>query len=402
MIVDAAGNLYGTTPVGGEASEPAGTVFELTRHGAKWTETLLHSFCYGLECKEKGDGKSPEGNLFMDRAGNLYGTTGGGGKYDEGIVYELTPAAGGEWTETILYNFCAEGGGECTDGSEPTAGVIMDAAGNLYGTTYSGGTAGGVGSTTYVGTVFELTRHGTKWTHTILYKFCEYPCDGAAGYEPLGALIMDPAGNLYGTTSNGGGEIRGGTVFELTPNAHGEWTEKTLYTFCSMGGDACIDGADPYAGVIMDRMGNLYGTTSIGGNNSGGGTVFELTPDAGTWTEKVIANFCFSSTCSNKTGEAPEAALTIDKAGNLYGTTYSGGNYAGGTVFELTPTNAAKTTWKEKLLASFCTPMYCTTDAAGNHPSAGVTLDKAGNLYGTTPSGGPFGVNFGAVFQLSP
>jgi uncharacterized repeat protein (TIGR03803 family) len=212
-----------------------GAVFELTPNAAKtaWTETVLYSFCAqgGESCT---DGANPEASLVMDAAGRLYGTTyeGGGADNNSGTVFELTPnAAKTRWTETVLYSFCTQGGESCTDGVLPHAGLIMDAAGRLYGTTYEGGAHG-------AGTVFELTPNAAKttWTKTVLYSFGAQSGDGA--YPEVAGLIMGASGQLYGTTT-GGGAHGAGTVFELTPNAaKTTWTETVLYSFCAQGGGA--------------------------------------------------------------------------------------------------------------------------------------------------------------------
>src|SRR5271167_2273777 len=366
LIFDAAGNLYGTTSGGGTGTY-FGTVFELTpTAGGGWMEQVLHSF-------NGGDGYWPFAGLIFDAAGNLYGTTYVGGAYGEGTVFELTPAAGGGWTERVLYSFCSQR--SCTDGETPGAGLIFDAAGNLYGTTSGGGTG------TYFGTVFELTpTAGGGWMEQVLHSF-----NGGDGYWPFAGLIFDAAGNLYGTTYVGGayGE---GTVFELTPAAGGGWTERVLYSFCSQ--RSCTDGETPGAGLIFDAAGNLYGTTSGGGTGTYFGTVFELTPTAGGgWMEQVLHSF------NGGDGYWPFAGLIFDAAGNLYGTTYVGGAYGEGTVFELTP--AAGGGWTEQVLYNF---KHNGTD--GYNPEAGLIFDKNGNLYSTTLAGGTYGE--GTVFELRP
>jgi uncharacterized repeat protein (TIGR03803 family) len=326
-------------------------------------ERVLHSFNLN-----GADGYYPSAGLIFDAAGNLYGTT-RVGTDSYGTVFELTPAAGGGWTETVLHNF-----GYGTDGATPYAGLIFDAAGNLYGTTQYGGTYG-------VGTVFELTpAAGGGWTETVLHNFG----NGADGSTPFAGLIFDAAGNLYGTTYQGGTYLYG-TVFELTPAGGGSWTEKVLHNF----GNG-TDGAAPYAGLIFDAAGNLYGTTYQGGTYSSSGTVFELTPAAGGgWTETVLHNFNYNGT----DGNYPYAGLIFDAAGNLYGTTYQGGTYFYGTVFELTPTAGGG--WTEKVLYSFNN-----NGADGYYPQAGLILDAAGNLYGTTSYGGTY--SYGTVFELTP
>jgi uncharacterized repeat protein (TIGR03803 family) len=328
VISDVSGNLYGTTYGGGAHS--AGTVFELTpTAGGNWKETVLHSF------NPNGrDGYHPYAGLVLDTSGNLYGTTTYGGAYSSGVVFELALKAGGGWTEKVLHSFNG------TDGYHPYAGLIFDGAGNLYGTTTYGGAGG-------AGVVFELTpKAGGGWTEKVLHGF-----NGTDGAQPYAGLIFDVAGNLYGTTQRGGppgcyADYGCGMVFELAREANRGWTEKVLHTFRGK------DGAYPYAGLIFNSS-NLYGTTAQGGpagcdSNLGCGTVFELTPKAhGGWTEKVLHNFIQKG----RDGVYPYAGLIFDGAGNLYGTALNGGAYNDGTVFELTP--KAGGGWTEKVLHSF-------------------------------------------------
>jgi len=360
LIFDGSGNLYGTTHGGG--TNGLGTVFELTpTAGGGWTETVLWSFGKGH------DGAGPYAGLIFDRAGNLYGTTISGGKSGIGTVFELTPKAGGVWAEKVLHSF----GGP--DGIAPHGGLIFDGLRqNLYGTTTGGGKHG-------LGTVFELTpKAGGGWTEKVLHNFGK----GNDGAEPDDSLIFDGSGNLYGTTFYGGNKD-GGAVFEMTPKAGGGWMEKVLYSFKNN----FRDGLDPFAGLILDASGNLYGTTVLGGTTNLG-TVFELTPKAGGgWTEKVLHRFG-----KGNDGAEPYAGLILD-AGNLYGTTIFGGKYNGdGTVFELTPKAGGR--WTEKVLHNFGNG----TD--GSSPYAGLIFDASGNLYGTTNSGGAYGE--GTVFEITP
>ncbi len=365
LIMDAAGNLYGTTDKGG--TYDYGTVFELMpASGGGWTETVLHSFN-----NDGVDGAYPQAGLIFDAAGNLYGTTHSGGPHnadcfhDCGTVFELTPAAGGTWTEKVLHNFSSTR----TDGAFPASGLIFDGAGNLYGTTIFGG-ASGAGN----GTAFELTpTAGGGWTEKVLYSF------GPDGTYPQAGLVFDTAGNLYGTTPQGGA-YGWGTVFELTPAAGGGWTEQVLHSFSDYS-----DGSIPYAGLIIDGAGNLYSTTS-GGGTYYAGTVFEMTPTAGGgWTKQVLYSFG-----PGTDGEGPYAGLIFDGAGNLYGTTTGGGTYGSGAVFELTP--AAGGGWTEQVLHSF-------NGTDGVDPVAGLISDAAGNLYGTTQFGGSN--NNGTVFEIA-
>jgi uncharacterized repeat protein (TIGR03803 family) len=361
-IMDAAGNLYGTTGAGGTYFH--GTVFELTPGAdGSWTEKVLYSF------GNYPDGSLPSSSLVFDAAGNLYGTTYQGGANNVGTVFELTSGPGGSWTEKLLHSF-----GNYPDGSLPSSSLVFDAAGTLYGTTASGGHNG-------MGTVFELMPDGSGgWTELVLHDFTD-----ADGAFPYAGLIFDGAGNLYGTTSNGG-TSNAGTVFELTPTVGGSWTETVLHSF----GNG-TDGASPaYAGLTL-VSGSLYGTTAHGGTSSscfrGCGTVFELAPAAGGgWTEQVLHNF------GNGTdGILPYAGLVMDRTGKLYGTTTSGGTFQEGTAFELSPSGGG---WTEQVLYSFGNG----TDGA--NPYAGLIMDAAGNLYGTTNLGGTN--NDGTAFEITP
>jgi len=308
------------------------------------------------------DGTGPSAGLIFDAAGNLYGTTSSGGANGTGTVFELSPNAHGGRTGTVLYSF-----GFAPDGVNPMSSLIFDGSGNLYGTTFNGGANYGI--------VYELSPGNGKWTETILYTFT----GGSDGGAPLAGLVFDVAGNLYGTTERGGTYNSYGTVFELTPG-NGKWTEKVLHSF----GNG-TDGRFPVAGVIFDTAGNLFGTTEIGGSHSAG-VVFELTPAKSGWKEKIIHTFG-----SGTDGSLPEAGLTFDGQGNLYGTTHNGGAHNYGSVFELSPTPTGG--WTETKLHSF---RY---DYDGSQPAAGVTLDSLGNVYGTAVEGGAY--DYGVAFEIS-
>ena len=305
------------------------------------------------------------------------------------VTLLLVPGAWAAGKFKTLYQFT---GG--ADGAVPFGTLIFDQAGNLYGTT--GGAMISPGPTP--GNVFELTPNADgTWTESVLYSFT----GGSDGGSPNAGLIFDQAGNLYGTTQWGGSsncQYGCGVVFELTPNADGAWTESVLYSFT--GGK---DGGQPWASLIFDAVGNLYGTTPGGGNPnchglfSGCGVVFKLAPNGdGTWTESVLHGFT-----GGKDGEMPEAGLIFDQTGNLYGTARSGGrtmphceDWMGtgcGVVFKLTPNPDGR--WKEKVLYSF-------TGQDGYWPMAAPTFDAAGNLYGTTNHGGTY--LYGAAFRLTP
>jgi uncharacterized repeat protein (TIGR03803 family) len=374
LIFDSDGNLYGTTAGGG--AYDYGTVFRVAR-GANgtWTETVLHSFDFR-------HGAYPYSSLVFDAAGNLYGTTLGGGdphclSAGCGTVFELRPKAGGGFEERVLYRFY-----NGKDGLAPYAGVILDATGNLYGTTFYGGADG-------VGTVFELTPSvGGGWRERVLHNFNN---NGKDGYHSAAGLIMDAAGNLYGTTTQGG-TYDSGTVFQLTPTVGGSWTEKVLYSFNNRN-----DGFSPYAGLVVDAAGNLYGMALYGGAYHEG-TVFELMPQAdGGWTETVLHDFGDK----NDDGALPGASLTFDAVGNLYGPTVGGGTYGYGTVFKLTPRTGGG--WSERVLHSFNNNRRDGTD-----PSVDLIFDSAGNLYGTTYYGGSgtcndgVGMGCGSVFEITP
>jgi uncharacterized repeat protein (TIGR03803 family) len=304
LIIDALGNLYGTTSAGGAYG--SGTVFELSPSGSKWTERVLHSF--GSHANDLGD---PEGSLVFDGSGNLYGTgLFGGTSQNYGGVFELK-RSGTKWQERVIYGFT---GG--SDGGRPGANLIWDSAGNLYGTTFGGGSTNC--SFPGCGVVFELTPGSSgNWTEAVLHSF-----GGATdGFQPRCGLIFDTAGNLYGTTYSGN------TVFELM-HSTGGWVFNLLHTF---GGS---DGELPAAGVVLDTAGNLFGTTLEGGD-TGAGVVFELSQSGGSWTETILHSF------NAKAGEYPVAGLLLNQ-GVFYGTAEAGGlgypaNSGYGVVFSITP-----------------------------------------------------------------
>jgi uncharacterized repeat protein (TIGR03803 family) len=267
LVMDAAGNLYGVTVSGGLYG--GGIAYELSpSEGGGWTETVLYNFSSG------GGFGNGSFSLWRDAAGNLYGTMTEGGTYGAGIVFELSPGGGGAWTETVLYSF-----GNGSDGEYPESGVMMDAAGNLYGTTVSGGTyCPSIGG---CGIAYEISPgEGGNWSETMVHNF-----NGNDGQGPWASLILDAAGNVYGTTG-GGGTYSEGTVFELSPSEGGGWTETVLHSFQFDG----HDGRSPVAPLILDPSGNLFGTTSDGGMNRLG-TVFELSARQGGWSETVVHNF---------------------------------------------------------------------------------------------------------------
>ena len=367
LTLDAEGNVYGTTVEGG--THNAGIVYELSpTESGPWKETVLYNFKGGSQ-----DGANPHATLVFDNAGNMYGTTLSGGLNPRvcnggcGVIFKLAPPTGeGKWTETVLYEFT---GG--ADGGTAYAGVILDSASNLYGTTLAGGSKG-------FGTVYELTpAFGGGWQETVLHNFGGTP-DGVAAYA---TPVFDSAGNLYGTTYEGGAHNQG-MVYQLTKQGSA-WVEHILYSF--KGGN---DGDEPFAGVIFDQAGNIYGTTSAGGS-ANCGTAFELLAGSG-WKEVILHTFLG---LNGGDGAIPNG-LTFDRSGNLYGTTVGGGQFNPGTVFRLSRKSRG---WKETVLYSF------TGGNDGAYPSAALTMDAVGNLYGTTLWGGPAGDTIGGVaFEFIP
>ena len=410
LIVDSVGNLYGATTWGGDGQTDicrngkfggCGTVFELSPPApgsGKWTETVLHVFL-------NTDGFYPTGNLVMDAAGNLYGTTAYGGTNGRGNVYQLSPPVvpGDPWTANTIYSFQFSP----LDGQNPYAGLVIDGAGNLYGTTTYGGACN-------EGTVFELSppaTQGAPWTEQVIHDFHWY-CNGSYssdGAVPQSSLVLGKNGQLYGTTGNGGGQFGHGIVFRLSPPSRGQttWSSLVLYTF--NGGP---DGQYPLANLSY-YGGSLYGTTSTGGDvacnfdQTGCGVVFQLSP-AGPgqpWTFNTIYSFTGAGD-----GQNPYAGVIVDKNGALYGTTDGGGslncddNYSHGcgVVYQLTPPVNLGDPWTQSTLYAF------SGDVDGRNSVAPLVIGKNGALYGTTFAGGnmqctDYGSSgCGVVFKLIP
>jgi uncharacterized repeat protein (TIGR03803 family) len=306
MVFDSVGNLYGTL----KRINPHGTgaVFELSpTTDGQWDEKILNIM-------DNSEGADLPWSVTFDASGNIFSMADSGGKHDGGTIFELSPTTDGNWQETTLESFTLK------DGAYPAGNAVFDAAGNLYGATELGGDFN-------AGTVFELSPSpGGTWTYTVLYSFT----GKADGYDPSSSVIFDAAGNLYGTTIEGGA-FGDGTVFELSPNPDGTWTETVLYSF--QGG---LDGSFPSSSTLtFDKAGNLYGEAFGGGNDrcpGGCGVVFELSPTGGgSWTESVPGWF------NGTDGWSPWQSLVFDADGNLYGTTQDGGAYGDGVVFELKP-----------------------------------------------------------------
>ena len=383
MVKDSSGNFYGTAHFGG--ANAYGAVFELTPNGSGgWTYNEIYSLTGFV------DGAYPE-SLAIDSKGNLYGTSSSNSNPASGAgnVWELSPGSPkGTWVLSNAYTFT---GG--LDGGTPETGaaVVVDSAGNVYGTTAVGGAGGN-------GTVFELTLVGNQWSEQTLYSFA----GGKDGGASFGSLIMDSAGNLYGTTVEGGLNQNGGlgVVFKLSHApvsgtcARNQfqgtgWCETVLHAFTGHPGD----GNTPSGNLIFDKAGNLYGTTQTGlqGADSGFGGVYKLTKSGQiTWLH--------SFTGGPTDGAGPQGGVVFDNAGNLYGTTIAGGVSSNGVVFELKPsTVSGTTTWNESVL-------YCFTGGLdGGQPFATPILDAAGNLYGTTATDGVnSGTTGGVVFEITP
>lgn len=357
LALDRGGHIYGTTSQGGNPDPvcdfvSCGTAFELSERNSHWTLTTLYSF-FG-----RGDGGTPFAGVSIAPNGILYGTTFLGGS-GSGIVYSLRPPTHTSantrsgWIETPIYTFTGAG-----DGSGPGYGsLIFDLAGNVYGTTYQGGSPCGDGS---CGTVFKLTPSGrNSWTATV-YAFPGRDYGG----NPLGGVVLDASGNLYGTTTNNN---YAPVAYELTPSAPA-WTETVLYTFPL---DPTYPGGE---GVILDGTGGLFGANLS--------AVHQLTPGGEQWNLNVLYNF---------TDEGGSwAPLVTDVNGNLYGTTCSGGTLGDGSVFKLSPSRSG---WLETDLHDF------TGMADGACPVGGVTLDAVGNIYGTAAWGA---AGYGVVWKIAP
>jgi hypothetical protein len=415
LTADRYGNFYGTTQSGGSGGCVfvvcvGGAVFQLSLEPASgcpsglnigngWCETVLYNFCsVGYGWPYCPDGEAPYANLTLvppeshydTSVGTFYGTTYNGGvgagctdSNGCGIAFELSPEPlptgfgcpsgtnlGNGWCETVLYNFCSLNG--CDDGTYPSSGLARDSSGNLYGTTQNG--------------VFELYQSGGVWYETMIYSV----------FTNSGGLAIDAAGNLYGADAYS-------NIFKLSRDFFGFWIPTNIYTYTGSPKDGVYPGGTP----AVDSAGNVYGTTEQGGAGtkacaSGCGTVWKLTlvttgKEAGTYKERILHSFT-----SEKTGYYPQAGVTLDSSGNIYGTTTVGGNYATqcvypnlgngcGTVFELAVSGE---TYKYKLLWSF-------NGTDGEFPFDNPTLDSSGNLYGTTYEGGA-SYNGGAVFEVTP
>ena len=325
---------------------------------------VIHSF-------GDGDGEYPASDLVMDAAGNIYGTTTQGGDFNSGTVFMLSPSGGG-WSESVLYSFTSG-----ADGAQPYNGVTLDAQGNLYGTAVTGGT--GSACEGGCGVVYKLTRSGSSWSQSVIYDFT----GGNDGSGPGAGLTFDASGNLYGMTPTGGA-FGLGVIYKLTPQAGGTWTQTVIHAFT--GGN---DGATGSAGRLLYDGGVFYGAATVGGAN-GKGTVFKLVAGPnGSWRLRTL--YAFKGTPD---AALPYGALIRDAAGNLYGTTYYEGAYGYGAVYQLSPRPNGQ--WRERVIYSF------KSGTDGAYPISHLNLDASGNLYGTTSEGGAPGCSCGTIFKLTP
>ena len=402
VTLDKSGNVYGTTASGGNLSSTCGTngcgvVYEIVHNSdGTWSNRTLYSFVGGST-----DGAFPDGLLTFDSHGHIFGTTyyGGNGSCTQGqypgcgTVFELVHNSTGGWTESVIYHF--QGG---SDGAYPAANVTFDAQGNMYGTTTFGGIAAQCIASnvpTGCGTVFKLSPNGSGgWSEGVIYAFT----GGMDGITPGSGVTFAGAGVLFGVTGGGGLScaqyLKGadcGTVFKLRQTSTG-WVKSTPYRF--KGG---TDGFGPLGNLVVDASGNLYGGTNLGGVTTlsfGNGTVFELSPNgSGGWNEEILYRFT-----GLEDGGYP-AGVVFDAVGNLYGLTFGGGTSSqdagGGTAFELSPGSSG---WTETTLASF------QTEVDGELSYGGAALDSSGNVYGTLTHGGavtypcPYGC--GVVFEV--
>jgi uncharacterized repeat protein (TIGR03803 family) len=360
LTSDGAGNFYGTIEIGGLGY---GTVFKLSPNGkGDWNETVLHTFT------GYSDGGYPFfTSLIFEGEGNLYGTSTGGGPTGHGVAFKLIPK-GKRWVETVLFSFGKDDSVGCAD---PWGGVIMDSVGNLYGTCLNSGFP-------QTEAIFQLSQSNGVWKQKMIYNY-----DSAADNNGGGGLTMDASGNIFAVLS---AAYDSPTVVKLSPNGNGGWNPTVLRTF---GNKIFPEGAP-----VLDKAGNLFGTTQAGGAHNMG-TVYKLSLGKnGTWTERVLYAFKGGKT----DGLGPYAGIAFDGAGNIYGTTIFGGKSNNGTVFELVAP-VGKGSYEEKVLWSFA-------GADGRWPLGSLILDSAGNLYGMTQSGGGTGCyalkGCGVAFEVTP
>jgi len=369
LTIDQSGHLYGTTAGPSGCTAGCGTVYKFSHEGSGWVFSTLYAFRGGQ------DGTVPYAPVTIAADGSLYGTTAFGGVLDGclgngcGTVYHLQPPASFchsvscPWNETVVYRFQ-----NCSNLWEPQDGVAVDQAGNIYGAPTYGGLGcqdDGFGD----GGVFELTPSQGGWNYQAIHLFSSNP----DGETPLGTVMVDQAGNIFGTTTIGGA-TGDGVVYEVSPSGSG-WNESIVHSFDGS------DGRDSWAGLISDSAGNLYGTTVYGGSNNSG-VVFELSPSNGSYTYSVLYNF--------SGGSGSLSPLSMDTAGNLYGVKYTGGANDLGLIFKLTPGSGGWT----------FTDLHDFSGNDGSYPVGSSALDADGNLYGTTEDGGAYG--YGVIWEVTP
>ncbi len=364
LAVDGSSNIYGTTVQGGTFG--TGTVFQVSLSGTNWVHTVLYNFTGGA------DGGQPYKGVTLDSQGNLYGTAvvgGSGGKCPEsgcGVVYKLT-RSGGNWIQNVIYDFT---GGN--DGYGPGSGLTFDTSGNLYGMTPVGGSYG-------QGVIFQLhPLPSDSWEFNLIHTFTGGN-DGGTG--SAGRLILDAAGSLYGVATVGGAHGKG-TAFKLALTSGGSWNFQTIYAFKGQ-----PDAGFPYGGLAFDAKGNLYGTTYYDGANNLG-SIYQLIPLNGAWSEKVLYSFK-----GGADGSSSISNVVFDAAGNLYGTTSEGGAACScGTIFKLT--HGVNGNWHESVARRF----QGTPDAGFAYN--GMVSDSAGSFYGATVHGGSS--NDGTIYKFVP
>jgi uncharacterized repeat protein (TIGR03803 family) len=380
LISDSAGNLYGTTSGGGAGTDGAVIRLSPPAVGAHgWTETVLYSFCALKQC---ADGSVPLAGVTADGSGGFFGVTTSAGKNNWGTLYHLTPGSGGKapWTFAILHNFCDVSTEiqVCLDGGAPTGDLVRTPNGVLYGTTFSGGTDDW-------GAVFALAppNSGSKvWTYTLIHSFAF--SDGA---YPDAGVTLGASNTLYGVTSMAGANGEG-TAFELiSPVSAGKpWTFAVIHQFCAL--DRCTDGASPYAPLIYEPGPTLYGTATSGGETNHG-TVYTLSRGKTGWTYTSLHDFRFSD------GADPLGGLVIGPAGALYGTTSAAGSHGYGTVFALKPPAAGTKLWSETILHDFA------GGGDGANPRGALLRDSKGDLFGMALDGGG-SPDDGQVYEIMP
>lgn len=364
LTMDGSGNIYGTAFSGG--AQKYGAIFSLYNNKGSWLLTTMYSF------KEGSDGAGPIGALVVGPDGVLYGSTSAGGAgpcmgesgyRGCGTVYSLTRssrAPANTWVSVILFSFSK------TDGFDPQGPLTFDSSGNIYGTTVGGGDAGW-------GVIYKLVPSGGGWTQDIVYQ----PQGKGDGASPMGGVVLDHSGNLYGIFSQNGPNNHG-AVYELSPSGSG-WRESTVHSFTFQGNN----GAAPQGGLIFDNSGNLYGTTVH--DASGGGTVLELAKSGGGWSYDFVYGL------SGGIDLGPYDKMTMDANGDLYGTSYADGKYGYGNVFKLTRSGSG---WEYTSLHDF------TGGTDGANPICQLVLDSSGHLYGTATNGGSD--HKGVAFEITP